>query len=375
MRLNYNLAPGSNFRFSRRTAMAFAVFLPFTCAPTRGEVRHVAGTNTVIMHEDTYKDLEAQAAKQAAPEDTEREEMLRRISELIGDNTTLREINEILKTRNSTVEGEITSLIKALRSRDPRGRTPSYDLSNDPAFKVGRLYLHSLLVENPTYVDYSILIEMLSFQAMIKQVTDSTVIDPTTLKDQIKRNYISVNGGGGILLSTDGYFITAYHVVANSENFYVQYNGRTYNAQRIVWNPNYEVAICKIDFGPNVEFSPTNVRFARLGKIRKGANIEVFGHVGDNQYFQMGRIVNNNVESLLDGGLHVYSMVETTALSTGGFSGGPVILQDTGELVGITSYSKGMPGELGAARIDQFLEVMRWFVDKKLEQLRIIHRS
>ncbi len=371
MRLNYSRNREPLICENNRRATVFAAFLavsPLACAPTRGEVRGVAGTKIVVMHEDTYRDLEART--KTPPQNPESE----RVAVLIHEVETLRERNTELRDRNYELEAAISDLRKAaeirrsVTSRSARDKPPPLES------RLAKLYFDTLGIRNPTYNEYQSLINVLTVQAIIKQVTEGQLLDPSAQKAEIKNNYIEVNGAGGVLLSTDGWFITAYHVVANSEYFSVNYNGRNYSATRVVWNQSYEVALCKIDFG-DIEFRPTNVRFAALRKIRKGANIEVFGRVGSNEYFQMGKITDNDVHSSLDNKQEAFSMVQTSAFSTGGFSGGPVVLADTGELVGITSYSQGLPGPLGAARIDRFLEVMRWYVTEKLKELQAAHHS
>ena len=67
----------------------------------------------------------------------------------------------------------------------------------------------------------------------------------------------------------------------------------------------------------------------------------------------------------------VYDAFLTDALSRGGFSGGPVYLEESGELVGITLFSEATThNSLGGARADNILSLLEFERDHRIKELK-----
>ncbi len=358
----------------RRLALSTALAIGVTaCAPNRGEVRQVAGTHAVVMHEDTYRDLEARA-KQAPDESNgntgsqDADALRQRNAALIDEVDRLTRQTSSLQDEAERLRGQLADKSSAKSDRVPNS---SRDTS------IVQLYFASLGIQQPTYEDYRLLSEVLSLQAVLKQVTTGPLMDPHAQKEEIERNFLYINGASGVLLSSNGYFITNHHIVEDStSSFYVEYGSKSYAARCFLSYKEFDAALCKMAIGEGEEFRVNKIRFAPLNKIKRDKFVEVLGRVDGNVYYQVGRITNPEYTALVlgkhDKPEPFYQTVRTSSYAQPGFSGGPVFLKDTGELVGLTCHAD--PGrESGACRVDHFLELIKWQIKYDLEALEKRH--
>jgi S1-C subfamily serine protease len=230
--------------------------------------------------------------------------------------------------------------------------------------KIARLYLKSLGIENPKGTDYELIHNLLKYRIIKNQVTKSKLLKPDEQKTEVENNYLIVGGGGGLLLSSDGYFLTANHVVkSDTSKVTVTYDSKSRKARCICWIESFDAALCKMDMDKGQEFKVAKVRFAPLNKIRRGVLVEFLGQVKGKLYRQVGRILATNNTSNVKGNKGgpvstFYSTLITTAYAEPGFSGGPVFLKKSGELVGFASFTASDNSFSGVARIDHFLQLL-----------------
>lgn len=236
------------------------------------------------------------------------------------------------------------------------------------------LLLRSLGIENPTREDREKINNVVSLKKIIRQVTSAPTLKPELQKKEVEKNFLDVNGAGGVLLSSDGMFISVHHAVEKDPtNVVVEYNSKKYAASCLCWYDSYDAALCKLksfySWG-----SKQDIRFASLDDLQKGRLVEVFGRVHSKPYYQVGSIINKNVDQPVQApkgkpNTTYFSTITISAYSERGFSGGPVFLKDSGLLVGLTSYGSGGKGPSGAARIDHFVKLMKWYIKKSLHEL------
>lgn len=152
---------------------------------------------------------------------------------------------------------------------------------------------------------------------------------------------ITSGAGSGVIIATDGYILTAYHVIEDAEQVRVRlYNGQEYNAEWIRGDELTDLAVVKIN--------ATTLNSATIGKsdsLMSGENIVAVGNAFGNFG---GTITCGNVSainrSLTIGGKKFENMVQLSCPLNPGDSGGG-IFNMRGALVGIIN-ARGV-GEYG----------------------------
>lgn len=150
------------------------------------------------------------------------------------------------------------------------------------------------------------------------------------------RNYTqdSQASGSGVIISTDGYIVTNYHVIENAYKLTVTlYDGRVFDAQLIGGDESTDLAVLKID--------ADNLTAATIGDsdaLEVGDLLVAIGNPLDAQAFAwtvtdgivsgLGRTVETDGQS--------FTLIQTNAAINAGNSGG-ALLNGKGELVGINS--------------------------------------
>ncbi len=160
-------------------------------------------------------------------------------------------------------------------------------------------------------------------QSLVKQVARVTVglqIDPTQ--------------GSGVIVSRDGYVLTAAHVAgrAGLEVRVIMPDGQKYRGTTLGMNRGVDAALVKID--PQVrDGKPVEWPFAQMGdamELTPGSWCMALGHPGGYQddrqpVVRFGRVLATNT-----------SVIETDCKLVGGDSGGP-LFDMTGRVIGIHS--------------------------------------
>lgn len=147
--------------------------------------------------------------------------------------------------------------------------------------------------------------------------------------------------GSGVLISSDGYIMTAAHVVHTAEDVWVKFvNGSVLRAEVISSVPAADVALIKL------EKTTPGLKIARLGdsdKLLVGAQALVIGApFGLEHSLSVGHISAKSNKNVLVSGETV-QFIQTDAAINHGNSGGP-IFNDEGEVVGIVSYIQTQGG-------------------------------
>ena len=150
------------------------------------------------------------------------------------------------------------------------------------------------------------------------------------------RNYTQETkaSGSGVIISTDGYIVTNYHVIENAYKLTVTlYDGRNFEAQLIGGDESTDLAVLKIE--------ADNLTAATIGDsdaLEVGDLLVAIGNPLDAQAFAwtvtdgivsgLGRTVESDGQS--------FTLIQTNAAINAGNSGG-ALLNGKGELVGINS--------------------------------------
>lgn len=169
----------------------------------------------------------------------------------------------------------------------------------------------SLVFQHATFKRYN------TYGEMIKTVAKSVV---TIKTDQ--------GHGSGFFISSDGYVLTNYHVIANATNLeIIMENGYTFGASLIAKNEKRDVAILKM---PGKNFKPL---LADTDPEAYSIGTEVIA-IGTPMDIDLGQTVTKGIVS----GKREFekqSFIQTDVSISPGNSGGPLINSSTGHLVGI----------------------------------------
>jgi len=147
-----------------------------------------------------------------------------------------------------------------------------------------------------------------------------------TIKDDSKQRH-----GSGFFISNNGYILTNYHVVANSEKLQVLlHSGKSYVCEIICFDKMSDLAIVKIE---------ANVPYAYKLPIDKnyktGTEIMV---IGTPKSIELGQSVSKGIISgIRENPKNALTYIQTDASINGGNSGGAMI-NASGELIGVIDY-------------------------------------
>lgn len=173
--------------------------------------------------------------------------------------------------------------------------------------------------------------------------------------------YCASNIGTGLLLSEDGIFVTAYHVIEPyiqndtrplglariSPIAQIEFNSNKYSVTEILGlNRLTDLAMCYANI-PNksckaIKFKTMHAMFSYVNQI-----INIVSIKNGQTYVQYGRITSPPHSIKRSDGTEIVDAIDTDAYAKPGFSGGPVLTQK-GELIGLCLYIKGID-ELGKA--------------------------
>ena len=147
----------------------------------------------------------------------------------------------------------------------------------------------------------------------------------------------SAAAGSGFILTADGYILTNYHVVEDSNSITVAlYDGSTYDAKLIGYDENNDIAVLKID--------ATGLQPVVLGSsddLHVGDQVVAIGNPLGELTFSLtsGMVSALNREVTFSNGLRM-SLIQTDAAINSGNSGG-ALFNMYGEVVGITNAKYG----------------------------------
>jgi S1-C subfamily serine protease len=132
--------------------------------------------------------------------------------------------------------------------------------------------------------------------------------------------------GSGVLFSTDGYIITAHHVVEGFDEVLVRlYDGRTREGAVLGFHEVTDIAVIQIPADPDLPTAP----LALGADIRVGQLAVALGSP-----FGFDQTVTAGIVSAVDRVVRNVTMVQTDAAINPGNSGGPLVNAD-GQVIGI----------------------------------------
>lgn len=144
----------------------------------------------------------------------------------------------------------------------------------------------------------------------------------------------TVSTGSGVIVSSDGYIVTNYHVIEDGEKFTVLLaDNREFKAALVGKDPSTDIALLKIDSEdlPFCEFGNSDSLLVGAWVIAVGNPFNLESTVTAGIVSAKGRNIN-----ILDASSPVESFIQTDAVVNPGNSGGALVNTD-GELIGINT--------------------------------------
>ena len=142
----------------------------------------------------------------------------------------------------------------------------------------------------------------------------------------------SAAAGSGFILTEDGYILTNYHVVENSNSITVaMYNGDTYDATLIGYDESNDVAVLKVDAEG---LSP--VVLGDSDNLNVGDSVVAIGNPLGELTFSMSQGIVSSCDRAINVDGTPFNMIQVDCSINPGNSGGPLV-NLYGEVVGIVS--------------------------------------
>ena len=172
----------------------------------------------------------------------------------------------------------------------------------------------------------------LSIEEIAAKAADS-VVEITTesvTTGEFLQQSITQGAGSGVIISTDGYILTNYHVIVGASTITVTLrNGNSYPATLVGVDDNLDVALLKIE---ETNLSPAT--FGDSSSLKVGETAVAIG----NPLGQLGGTVTHGIISALDRDITIdgktKKLLQTNAAINPGNSGGG-LFNDKGQLIGL----------------------------------------
>ncbi|MBP3210808.1 MAG: trypsin-like peptidase domain-containing protein, partial [Oscillospiraceae bacterium] len=154
--------------------------------------------------------------------------------------------------------------------------------------------------------------------------------------------------GSGFIITSDGYILTNYHVIADSEKVTVAtYDNETYDAKVIGYDESNDIAVLKIE--------AEGLKPVTLGdsnSLRVGDTVLAIGNPLGELTFSLTRgIVSALSRSVAMSSGSTMSLIQTDCAINSGNSGG-ALFHEYGEVIGITNAKYSSSGYSGEASFD-----------------------
>ena len=185
-------------------------------------------------------------------------------------------------------------------------------------------------------------------EVVIQKVDGKTLMDPAEVYASTVNSVVSINtsvstnifgqrvetasSGSGFIVTADGYIVTNYHVVEDASSISVDmYNGDTYKAALVGGDPDYDLAVLKIEAK-----DLSTVTLGDSTKVNVGDTVLAIGNpLGELTFSQSrGSVSSANRAINVDG--TPFNMIQVDASINPGNSGGP-LMNLYGEVIGIVS--------------------------------------
>lgn len=169
----------------------------------------------------------------------------------------------------------------------------------------------------------------------VVETAASSVVEITTVitsRDMFGRQVQSEGAGSGVILTSDGYIVTNYHVIEGATSVTVRLtDGTTYDATVVGSDEDEDIAVLKID-----ATGLTAVTFADSDAIQVGEQAVAIG----NPLGTLGGTVTEGIISAKDREITIndvtMTLLQTSAAVNSGNSGGG-LFDSTGHLIGIVN--------------------------------------
>jgi len=190
---------------------------------------------------------------------------------------------------------------------------------------------------------------VLSIPEIVRKVTPSVVaIQTEVITYDIFFQPIPQQGAGtGIIIDSQGYVVTNYHVVENAKNIQVTLtDGRTFPAIKVRGDPWADLAI--------IEIEAKDLPEAEIGRSETLVVGEGVVAIGNALALEGGPTVTSGIVSYLGrsiqepNGIVLYDLIQTDAAINPGNSGGP-LLNMAGQVVGINTAIAAQAENIGFA--------------------------
>lgn len=181
-------------------------------------------------------------------------------------------------------------------------------------------------------------------------------------------SYTESSLGSGVILSSDGYILTNYHVIEDSDRLMVTANGEEYEAQVVGTDPSSDLAVLKIDAS-----DLTAIEIGSSSDLTVGEWVMAVGSpFGLEQSVSTGIVsaTSRSSASLVSqGSTAVYvNMIQTDAAINPGNSGGALVDSD-GKLIGINTLIASTSGQSSgvgfAIPVDYAMNIAQQIIDGK----------
>ena len=173
----------------------------------------------------------------------------------------------------------------------------------------------------------------------------------------------TIGTGSGVIVSSDGYIITNYHVIDNASSIEVTTNdNKSFSAELIGYDENSDIAILKID--DNIKFP--YIIFADSDQTKIGEWVLAVGNPFNLTSTVTAGIISAKSRDLSDFDSKNQSFIQTDAAVNSGNSGGALVNID-GDLIGINTaiqsnnagfigYSFAVPSNIARKIYEDILE-------------------
>ena len=186
--------------------------------------------------------------------------------------------------------------------------------------------------------------------------------------------YVFLDGGSGVLISADGYFLTNHHVIRNKKTAQVRSNGKDYDAKTVGVDAEGDIALLKME---NVSKMPF-LEFADSDSLHVGQQVFAIGNPFDTAEVSDDPTVTTGIVSAL----HRYEgnytdAIQTDAAVNPGNSGGPLVTLD-GKLAGINGLIEtkfGNAANTGVALAIPAKQIERFLPKLKAAGGKIVHHG
>jgi len=183
--------------------------------------------------------------------------------------------------------------------------------------------------------------------------------------------------GSGLLITSDGYIITAYHVIDDMIEkggiLEVRRQGapvREVDKKNVWYDKATDLAVIKIRSTSTLH-APSRIKVDLECNLRIGQEVRIFGFRDGQKYNTIGTITDTNVSTSLKGEV-VNDLFLTDARTLPGFSGG-VAANSDGALIGLAIYGRHEPGKevgtVGAAKVSNILTFINQITAKQSAKL------